>query len=324
MKKLFFLTMLVLVYSQANCQIGTTSVKVQKAEKEIIIFDSTRNYYKGMNMQSFSGQVLFVLPDKGDDEYGYSEFKVGNYNPQSDRFSDDTKRYGNPAPKSSYNTRKEDLAGKYFMVDSVLEHERYGSTGVYLYLTNTKNPSDKCCYMLGADFEFPFLAVSHFNHLKSRYVGNKYVIRERPPFMKMRDIISGDTIIIKEPSGSIWEVIDITILEETPQWLVVILKRGNETTYFNAEWFERFESMGLYGRIVEKSMWDMYVKEYGLSMVTKAFKGDVIVGMPLQLLKDAFGSPDKINRSSHGDDQYVYRNFYAYVRNGKIVSWQSR
>ena len=50
---------------------------------------------------------------------------------------------------------------------------------------------------------------------------------------------------------------------------------------------------------------------------------EIKVGMPEQLLINSWGRPEKINSSSYGNKQYVYGYNYVYVKDGKVVSWQS-
>ena len=52
---------------------------------------------------------------------------------------------------------------------------------------------------------------------------------------------------------------------------------------------------------------------------------EVIVGMPLELALIAWGKPSKINRSSYGNDQWVYSRSGAYLyfdKAGFLASWQ--
>lgn len=57
------------------------------------------------------------------------------------------------------------------------------------------------------------------------------------------------------------------------------------------------------------------------------------VGMDTTTLTTYYGRPVRINRSSHGGEQWVFRqtcqigrlfqdNLYVYVEHGEVVSWQ--
>lgn len=55
----------------------------------------------------------------------------------------------------------------------------------------------------------------------------------------------------------------------------------------------------------------------------------VAVGMSSSALVKSWGQPTKINRNSHGSDQWIYDNgkagrSYVYVEDGKVTSWQQR
>lgn len=47
----------------------------------------------------------------------------------------------------------------------------------------------------------------------------------------------------------------------------------------------------------------------------------VLVGMTTEEAIRSWGQPIKINRSSHGSDQWVYYSTYLYVEDGCVVSW---
>lgn len=51
----------------------------------------------------------------------------------------------------------------------------------------------------------------------------------------------------------------------------------------------------------------------------------VIKGMPADDVRDVLGSPDKVNPSSGGREQWVYYESsgtdYVHLQNGKVTSW---
>ena len=71
---------------------------------------------------------------------------------------------------------------------------------------------------------------------------------------------------------------------------------------------------------IPKSYIDSYAKKYGKAMVDAALDGDVKVGMASDLVRIAKGKPEHINSASYGQ-QWVYKNMYIYIKNGKVTGW---
>lgn len=47
----------------------------------------------------------------------------------------------------------------------------------------------------------------------------------------------------------------------------------------------------------------------------------IFVGMTAEQAVKSWGRPFRINRSSHGRDQWVYNRKYLYIEDGCVVSW---
>lgn len=141
MKKSVLIIAMLAIVLNVNAQIEVTSVAVPQQEKpQIPTFDSTRNFLGSLDVQSYSGQILYVLPQvERNIKWGYENFKPIDYDPTSYRGPRD--HYGEDAESSKFNSKYEALAGKYFRVDSIYEK----SYKEYLfYLTNTKDETDRC------------------------------------------------------------------------------------------------------------------------------------------------------------------------------------
>ena len=207
MKKTALLVLTLIIASTINAQIGTTTVAVPQQKEQKPVFDSTKNFLGSTNVQSYVGQILFVKP-KSLPEYGYEYFKPIDYNPKD--WDSRRSHYGGNAEKSHYNTRYEDLVEKYFKVDSIFENDYFS---YIFYLTNTKDSSDRCCFIYSSNYEhtFPFIVLSHFNYLKDNYVGKQYIIRGY--WLSHTDIITGDSIKINDNSKVAWTVSELTVGE---------------------------------------------------------------------------------------------------------------
>lgn len=317
----FFFAAIVVI--NVNAQIGTTSVATPQQKEQKPAFDSTQNFLGKINVQSYVGQILFVLPTTS--KYGYRDFKPIDYNPKMDH---KFKHYGRDSEKTEYNTRNEDLEGKYFRIDSISNYNKFYDwefiVEKYLfYLTNTSDETDRCCFIYDANYEhtFPFMVLSHFNYLKGKYVGREYLIRH--PCIHQFDIITGDSIKIDDDLTTTWTVTDLTILDNKYRTFAYVIKSGDMTSYIDAVDFERYyyANGGLF--IFDKKEWDSMVKKYGLTMMKMVWDMDIKVGMPERLLLYSWGRPERINSFSDGRKQYVYDNDYVYVKDGKVISWQS-
>lgn len=303
------------------CQIGTTNV-AQPIKEDIteIVFDSTRNYWGRVNISSYTGQLLFVLPQaKGLEKWGYSNFKPIDYN----HSSYENVHYGRNSEASEYNTKYEDLANKYFHVDSVVRYKNkllsLEDDNIF-YLTEKDNPANRCCFVYDSEYKhnFPFMVVSHFNYLKNKFIGKKFIIAGH--LLKMHDIITGNHIVISNETKVFWTVMDITIVNDDNRKLSVIVTNRDMTSCVSIDNFE--DALNLDGRrqIFEKNEWDKLVLTYGLPMMQTVMSRKIKVGMPSKLLIMSWGKPDRIHSASYGD-QYVYGNQYVYVKKGKITSW---
>ena len=67
-----------------------------------------------------------------------------------------------------------------------------------------------------------------------------------------------------------------------------------------------------------------FIKKYGKPLCQKAISKTIAIGMPKELVRIAWGSPDRINDASYGD-QWVYKfsdgTKYVYIKHGKVTGW---
>lgn len=320
MKKTALLVLTLIIASTINAQIGTTTVAVPQQKEQKPVFDSTKNFLGSTNVQSYVGQILFVSPvTLGSHEYGYENFKPIDYDPND--FYSRRSHYGRNSEKSIYNTLFEDLAGKYFRVDSISETSY---TQYLFYLTNTKDEADRCCFIYSALYKtsFPFIVLSHFNYLNERYVGKQYIIQS-DFYIHHIDIITGDSIKIEDDPKNLWTATELTIINSKQKVFAFVIKNGNMTSYIDAERFAHAFDTDSRRYIFEVTEWNSLVKKYGLAMMKLVLNEEIKVGMPEKLLFYSWGKPERVNSSSNENKQYVYDNNYVYVKDGKVVSWQS-
>lgn len=314
-KSTFFIIAMLFITISGRCQIGTTEVAAPKQQKEVVVFDSTRNFLGNDNVFSYTGQMLFVLPiSDALQEYGYRDFKPINYNPNNYELV----HYGDDAKASRFNTKYENLSEKYFYVDSITSFRNtLGDTKYIFYLTEKNNSDNRCCYIYDPEFEsgFPFVVMSYFNYVKSKYVGKDVIINKK--FVDEYDVKTGNPIKINDDTKILWRVKDITILNNEYHNFVLLIENGNQTTSF---WVSRLSFSDNKKVIYLKDEWNTLVSKYGISMVKTALHQEIMVGMPKVLLLNSWGEPDRINAASYGD-QYVYGDQCVYVKGGKVTSW---
>ena len=322
MKKILFILVAIFATTFTSfAQITTMSAFEKKVEKVAVEYDVTKNFLGTENVESYVGQVLYVngMPEKLQG-FGYNNFKlkkVGHY--------DFHNRYGNPSVESRFNTKYEDLFGKYFKVLNV-DKDETGENYYVFTLQNRDNENDIVYFNYDGEFEhtFPFIVVSHFEWCKNNLIGNKYLLTYFSKDDKIyacytsgTDFVNGESII--HNANDVWECVDVTI-ENKHYNLVMLLKNknGNVITY-EIEYIDNSKD-GEVNILTEKTYHNLMAK-YGVTMVNAMRNHRIKVGMNKDLLIMSWGKPDKINSNSYGADQWVYDTQCVYVNNGKVEGW---
>lgn len=325
MKRALLCSLAILAFvNLSQAQITTSHAKQKPVEATKVPFDSTKNWLGNENVTSYIGQLLYVNGKSEKlSEYGYSNFK----NEKEPSKWDD--RWGQPAKSSHYNTKYEDLYGKYFLVvdvqpDSKQKSDYFKENAWWFKLQNRDNPDEVVWFEYDGKFEleFPFITVSYFNFIKNSIVGDKYVFKysidegKFSTFLDSEDFYTGDTI--SQTKDDRWECIDITI-EDKYFNLVAVLKnqRGN-VSIMDVKYLLPADGTK---HAFKESIYKALVNKYGAGNMDTVRQSKIKVGMPKALLLLSWGEPDDINRSSHGPDQWVYGYQYVYLQNGIITAW---
>ncbi len=72
------------------------------------------------------------------------------------------------------------------------------------------------------------------------------------------------------------------------------------------------------------SRYDALVTKYGTSMADRIYDGKIWKGMNSGMVKDSWGTPEKINRVVNGDaieEEWIYRSTWLYFKNNTLVQW---
>lgn len=311
-----------------NAQI-TMSHAAKPVEKEEIVaaYDSTKNFLGNKDVRSYVGQLLYVNGKHVDLQgYGYDNFKTQK------EPSALGGRYGNPASSSGFNTKYEDLVGKYFTVVEVLPDSKqkqnpslYGKKW-WFFLQNRDDENDTVWFEYDGEFEhtFPFITISHFNYLKNSMIGKKFIsaysIRDNGTFVsrvREHDFYTGE--IIPQTKDDVWESIDVTIEDKYFNLVFVVKNQNGNVSVLNTEYLHPLYN----GKVVlfTEEEFTALSALYGNDYMNLVRQTKIRVGMPELLLIMSWGTPKKVNRSSSGPDQWVYDSQYVYVEDGKISAW---
>lgn len=301
--------------------LATSSVVAQIIEPQTeqrVEYDITKNWLGSRNVESYVGQTLYVAGKVNTlQTYGYANFCTKR---EGSSITGD--RWGEASEGSRFNTRYEDLYGKHFVVDEIYKDRRHSSNGIWWFLLHEKNnPETTVWFEYWEDVEsfFPFIVVSHFGYFKDNFIGRQYVseFSEGRTYIKNKDIKTGE--LINHSLNDVWECVDITFLDNSSSIYLVIKNQKDQTSLLSTECLGQRDN-GTYW-IYDKPDYDKYVKKFGIANMNKIRQCKISVGMTDEMLKLSWGKPLKINRSSHGPDQWIYNGTYVYLHNGIITAW---
>ena len=315
MNKTITILSLVLLSQFSYGQITTTKVAEKKEEISTEPYDSLQNFL-GKDVYKYIGQDLYL---KGKSEslrkYGYDNFVIDYQYKGYDREKNTYKCC------DSYNSKYEELAGKYFNVIAVHKHPKaeeseylYGKK-FYLELKE-KESGDKVYFEYDTQYEhsFPFIVVGFFEKAKNTVVGQKFVFANKV-FESSTDIQTGDSIT--NTSNQRWECTDLTI-EEKYYTLSLVVKNSlsQSTTISYESVFGKFSK----GKSYTEKEANEYEQKFGKTNWLKILDGKVVIGFTEEMVLLSWGKPEEINRASYGD-QWVYDGQYLYFENGKLKSF---
>ena len=320
MKKILFILMVIFVTTFTSyAQITIMSAFEKKAEP--VEYDVTKNFLGTENVESYVGQVLYV---NGKSEqlqgFGYENFKVRKV-----RYYDFDNRYGKPSVESPYNTKYEDLFGKYFKVLNV-DKDETGENYYVFTLQNRDNENDIVYFNYAGEFEcfFPFIVVSHFEWCRDNLIGKKYFLTYTLKDDKIHgrgtnntDFLNGESII--HNINDVWECVDVTIESKYYDFVMLLKNKNGKVITYDIEWIDKKIDEEV--SILTENAYHNLVTKYGVEMVNVMRNHRIKIGMNKELLIMSWGKPDKINSNSYGADQWVYGTQCVYVNNGKVEGW---
>jgi hypothetical protein len=312
MKKLLFPLITILSLQLSFSQISTTKVAAE-IPKQIVAYDSLQNFI-GKDFMKYKGQELYLLPvAESLRKYGYEGF-ILDINKNDRDLSNKFKCC------DSYNSKYQELESKYFIVEDVLNDPKSNySEFAYLKL-KVKETGESVYYKYNSKYKhaFPFLVLGYYEKQKNIFVNNDVMIRDFPKIeganqKKTTDIDTG--VEIEMVKGKYLKCIDVTI--DQKYFETALLLRNDKGQKFLFPLYSRYLNIQ---RILTKQEAEKYRIKFGEKNWNAILNEEVIVGFTEEMTKVSWGKPDKINKSSNGD-QWVYAKRYLYFENGLFKSF---
>lgn len=312
MNKNILLLVAVIVTQQATGQISTTKVAPAKPTK-VAAYDSLTNFL-GNEYAQYKGQDLYLLPTAESlRQYGYAGFVL-----DPNKSSIDEKNTFKCC--ESYNSKYEALQAKYFTVLDVMEDPK-SSVSPYAYLKlQMKETGEIVYFKYGKKYShsFPFLVVGYYEKQKQIFIGNNVLIRPFPIIkganqMKTVDITTGEEIQFE--IGKYVKCIDVTVDEQYYKPSLMLENEKGQKYLFGLN--ARYLNIS---RILTQEEAESYRKKFGQENWNVILNEKVAVGFTEEMARFSWGEPEKINRSSSGD-QWVYDGTYLYFEGGIMKSF---
>lgn len=331
MKKITLLLILLFLINSVSSQI--TSTKIGKSEELKITkpYDSIKNFL-GKDVYKYLNQDLYLIERFASlRSYGYRGFLTTIKQLDTDKLTID-EMFKSLKPGANvykccdkFNSKYEDLKGKYFNVVNIHKHPMadFYPEQYYLELIE-KESKDILFYKYDSKFEltFPFLVVGFYEKQKKKFVGNEFVFRDQTLSYSSDgiglNILTGKPFTIK--TGEKWKCIDLTIEEN--YYKLVFIFESNTGLQVAIGYQENFKEY--YRALTLKEAAKLKIK-YGSGNFSKILKGKVKIGMTKEMCKLSWGKPKDINKtisSGINSEQWVYNDNYLYFNGDKLTTIQ--
>jgi len=294
-----------------------TTTKIPPVPDKIVKtpYDSLENYL-GENVYKYIGQDLYLngRPESLR-EYGYSGFFIDYPNDLLSK----SKVY---KCCDRFNSKYDELVGKYFTVIDVLKHPK-SKENEYLYGKKfflkliEKESKDTVYYEYNSKSNrllFPFIVVGYWEKYKKSNVGEQFVLGYIDD--ELLNMITGEKIDFI--NGSTWKCVDLTIEEKYFQLILV----------FENDKGEKIKSTTNKGSLYywEKSVADNYKTKFGIFW-NVILERKVRIGMTTDMCRLSWDDPKSINEtilSGKKTEQWVYEDNYLYFDNNILTAIQKQ
>lgn len=310
MKKIFIIILFTTFYS-------INGLAQRNPQKNITItYDSLTNFL-GKNALGYTGQELYLKGlDKKSRTYGYNGF-ILDYKKDDDILNDEKNIY---KPNENYNSRYEDLAGRYFNVLEVIRHPKASSTtseyGDIFYLKLQELSKGDILYYkynVGSEFTFPFIVRGFLEKQKELLTGKEFVVTDN--VLKMsRNIVSGS--ILSFTTGESWECIDVTMNNNTNELSLLLQNaRGIKTTIPYSE----FKTTDGTKKVYTASEATELIKKYNPNNFRRILQNKIREGMTKEMTLLAWGEPIEIKKDGK-NEQWIYPAGNLTFSEDKIIN----
>ena len=256
--------------------------------------------------------------------------------------------------------------GTYYRVDGILpnvlgEYHRLQLTNIETG-EKTEESTNYTSNYNTIDYNYEWVVVGHYEKMKSLYLNKQFVyvgtedVIIAYPGKKANNLINleTDNVTTNIPIGSIWTCIgvqvkprkDYSMYDDKRSPIVLIVDNpqyGKHYCYLEDETGKPYKSFLddkkplVCGRFQLKSDYDKMqefkakrktelTKKYGASNANLIVEGKVRIGMTKAMCEEAWGTPDKINKTigpwgTH--EQWVYGSSYLYFEENKLTTIQN-
>jgi hypothetical protein len=298
-----------------------TTALVAQQDKEVvptIPYDSTINFF-GKNVAGYTGQELYLKGlDKSSQAYGYNGF-ILKYKNDDDLLNDEKNIY---KPNGNYNSRYEDLAGKYFRVLEVVRHPQAKKGGkdysdeYYLKLQELSGGDIVYYkYNVESEYTFPFIVRGFFEKQKRLLTGKTFVIAD--DVLKMsRNPVTGKAPVFT--TGQTWKCVDVTMDNVTNEFSLVLQNQGGLKTVIA---YAATLNNGSIKKVYTAEEAAALTKKFNANNFRRILQNKVRVGMTREMARLAWGEPTETKESGK-TTQWIYPAGKLTFTGDKITSME--
>lgn len=310
MKKIFILGAIIALFSNYSF--------AQKSSPDDVSlpYDSLNNFL-GKDVKAYVGQELYLKGlEKNLRAYGYSGFILDNRK-DDDVLNDEQNIY---KANENYNSRYEDLAGKYFNVLDVIGHykakvnpDEYG--GIFYLKLQELSSGDILYYKynVNSEFTFPFIVRGFLEKQRELLTGKEYVITDN--VLKMsRNIVTGTALPFT--TGEKWKCTDVTMNNNTNE---VSLLMQNSRGIKTAIPYSDFNSQEGTKKIYTSTEAAELTKKYNENNFRRILQNKIRTGMTKEMTRLSWGEPLAIKKEGK-KEEWIYPAGSLTFSGDKIVS----
>lgn len=292
-----------------------TVTGIYAQDASAIRYDSLSNFV-AQDALAYKGQEFYLKGlGKTSRSYGYTGF-ILDYKKDDDILNDEKNIY---KPNENYNSRYEDLAGRYFYVSEVIPHPKANTSDDYkdiFYLKLQELSSGDIVYFkydAKSDFTFPFVVRGFLEKQKELLAGKEFVIPDN--VLKLsRNIMTGSTL--KFETGEEWKCVDVTIDNIANEISLLMQNKHGVKTTIPYSYLQVDEGMKKMYTATEAAT---YTKKFNPNNFRRILQNKIRNGMTKEMTRLAWGEPIEIKKSGN-NEQWIYPAGRLTFSGDKIIN----